>query len=126
MCTQENIPDFVFETKAEPSNMRACTPAKTNHNKGDDELGISQRSHQKSSKKHDFSTDEDDDILRNKMSGVEDDVNYINDLGGNSTNSNNSYNIDEHNNYMNINGTNEHNLNDISFDNGPSEQFTNR
>jgi poly(A) polymerase len=27
--TREEIPDFVFETKAEPSSIRACTPAKT-------------------------------------------------------------------------------------------------
>jgi hypothetical protein len=38
MRSQDEIPDFVFETKAEPSNMKACTPAKTNKNSGNDEV----------------------------------------------------------------------------------------
>lgn len=47
MAAQDRIPNFVFETRAEPSNMRACTPAKTNRNRGDDELDIGRRSGKK-------------------------------------------------------------------------------
>ena len=37
---QSEVPDFVYETKAEPSSMHACTPAKTNKNVGGDEVEI--------------------------------------------------------------------------------------
>jgi hypothetical protein len=47
MASQDQIPNFVFETRAEPSNMRACTPAKTNRNRGDDEVDIGRRSGKK-------------------------------------------------------------------------------
>ena len=37
---QSEVPEFVYETKAEPSSMHACTPAKTNKNVGGDEVEI--------------------------------------------------------------------------------------
>ena len=53
MASQDSIPNFVFETRAEPSNIRGCTPAKTNRNRGDDEVDIGRRS----GKKNDDNTD---------------------------------------------------------------------
>lgn len=47
MASQDSIPNFVFETRAEPSNIRGCTPAKTNRNRGDDEVDIGRRSGKK-------------------------------------------------------------------------------
>lgn len=82
MRSQDEIPDFVFETRAEPSNMKACTPAKTNRNSGNDEVAT-----RRSGKKIDVNSDCDDynsprGNRVNDNDSAKDDSDSSRDLGG--------------------------------------------
>jgi hypothetical protein len=102
MRSQDEIPDFVFETKAEPSNMKACTPAKTKQNSGNDEVAT-----RRSGKKLDCSSDDYGSPVGNRLSVID------------------SVKDDSDSNRDHISGKIEEREKDLLY-NGPSAQFASR
>ena len=103
MASQDDIPIFVFETRAEPSNMRGCTPAKTNRNIGDDVIDIERRSGKKPG--------EGDDSYENQQRQNILNVNFNNDGNGLDETFNSKKNDRIHHNNDNINNNNNNNNN---------------
>ena len=133
MASQDDIPIFVFETRAEPSNMRGCTPAKTNRNIGDDVIDIERRSGKKPGEGDDlyenqqrqnvlninFNNDGNglDESFNSKNSDrIINNINRSNNDNNDNNNDNNDNNNDNNNNNSNI-GNNDNNSNNNN-DNG--------
>ena len=141
MASQEKIPIFVFETRAEPSNMRACTPAKTNRNIGDDVIDIGRRSGSSSEpgpySNSTFNNSSGDYVSPRKKIFVD------NNDSNNGNNGNNQYDKSKHSGNRGVNVKREEEINFVKFGeynnqspkntvresyhgNSPSNQFASR
>ena len=119
MASQDDIPIFVFETRAEPSNMRGCTPAKTNRNIGDDVIDIERRSGKKPG--------EGDDSYENQQRQNILNVNFNNDGNGldETFNSKKNDRIHHNNDNNNNNNNNNNNKNNSNISNNNSNNNNN-